>query len=376
MSHFEKSLERDRDRIRDKLSRMAKLAQLALEQSVQALVDKNRQLAYSVILRDQRIDELEKEIDRLCLEFIVRHQPAAAHLRLVYAAIKINTDLERAGDYAESIARQVLALSSMDFVVPAERFLEIADKAIPMLADAARAFIDQDHELARRTLDTEDIVDQLRHALSRDLVRLRKQEEIPLEALPLLQNICNRLERVADQARNICHEALYSSTGEYLKHRGSDVFRLLFVDDDNTCSSQMAEAIGHSLEQPLFVFSSAGLDPRPPEPALGEFLRDRGLGAPELRTKSVQQVPHLEEYHVIVALTREAQRVWPPPPTKVVCLDWSSEVPPHCQGTPEQVRGSYERVYRFLDSHIRDLVQAILADQQPAHESAAAGSHG
>ena len=85
---------------------------------MQALAESNRQLAYSVIVRDQRIDELEKEIDRLCLEFIVRQQPVAGTLRFAYAAIKINSELERVGDYAESMARQILMLSSDRAQVP------------------------------------------------------------------------------------------------------------------------------------------------------------------------------------------------------------------------------------------------------------------
>src|SRR3954469_979092 len=102
---------------------MASLAETALKSCVAALGAKNRQLAYSVILRDQRIDELEKEIDRLCLEFIVRQQPVAGTLRFAYAAIKINLELERVGDYAESMARSVLNLSDMDVSFPHEPFV-------------------------------------------------------------------------------------------------------------------------------------------------------------------------------------------------------------------------------------------------------------
>ena len=108
MTHYEETLQRDIERIRAKVRQMGSLAEAALKTSMRALVERNRQTAYSVIVRDQRIDELEKEIDRLCLEFIVRQQPVAGTLRFAYAAIKINSELERVGDYAESIARQVV----------------------------------------------------------------------------------------------------------------------------------------------------------------------------------------------------------------------------------------------------------------------------
>src|SRR3982750_4775301 len=116
--HYEESLQRDIDRIRRKVTERGALAEHALRSCLRALSERNRQLAYSVILRDQRIDELEKEIDRLCLEFIVRQQPVAGTLRFAYAAIKINLELERVGDYAESMARSILNLSDMDAQFP------------------------------------------------------------------------------------------------------------------------------------------------------------------------------------------------------------------------------------------------------------------
>jgi phosphate transport system protein len=126
MTHFEETLERDASRIRRKMQEMASLCGMALEGCLKALAERNRQLAYSVIIRDQRIDELEKEIDRLCLEFIVRQQPVAGTLRFVYATIKVNSELERVGDYAESMARQILQLSQVDVSVPLERFIDIS----------------------------------------------------------------------------------------------------------------------------------------------------------------------------------------------------------------------------------------------------------
>src|SRR5437667_8378929 len=143
LSHYEESLQRDIKLIRKKILEMSGLAERALKSSLQALVERNRQLAYSVILRDQYVDEMEKEIDRLCLEFLVRQQPAGAHLRFAYAAIKINLELERIGDYAESIARQVLKLSSLKPPLTYEKYVAIANLSIPMLQQAVQAFVDQ-----------------------------------------------------------------------------------------------------------------------------------------------------------------------------------------------------------------------------------------
>jgi phosphate transport system protein len=362
LPHFEETLQRDIERIRSKVREMAALAVLSLNGAMAALAEKSRQLSYSVILRDQRIDELEKEIDRLCLEFIVRQQPVAGTLRFAYVTIKINSELERVGDYAESMARQVLRLEGMQLDFPLDRIQEMARHAIPMLHDSVEAFVMQDTELAKRTMEAEELVDRLRHALNTDLLQSLQSKRIPLESLAPLMTIVNRLERVGDQAKSICQEVLYMCTGEYTKHSGSETFRVLFLDEYNACRSQMAEAIGNALGHPKFVFSSAGLEQRPIDPKTIEFLRSKKLDLSRHTSKQLVQIPHLDEYQILVALAKEAHRAFPPPPTKAVALDWSIADPSQVQGTPEEVRAAYEASYEFLYRHIHDLVEALLGD--------------
>ncbi|MET0594753.1 MAG: phosphate signaling complex protein PhoU [Polyangiaceae bacterium] len=361
--HYEESLQRDIDRIRRKVTEMGALAERALKRCLRALGERNRQLAYSVILRDQRIDELEKEIDRLCLEFIVCQQPVAGTLRFAYATIKINLELERVGDYAESIARQILNVCSAEAPpVPSERIAEIANLAIPMLHDSVSAFVNQDPELARKAMAAEEAVDRLRHRSSQELVQLMQQGKLSIETMMSLMNIINRFERVADQAMSICQEALYAYTGEYTKHPGTEVFRVLFVDQHNSCRSQLAEAIGRSLNQPKFVFASAGLDPKDVAPATIAFLREKGGDVSRQSPRSVAQVPNIEHFQVIVALSEESRQAFPDPPTKVVCLDWSVADPSQVKGSPAEIKAAYEETYNFLRAHLRDLVDAILGD--------------
>src|SRR5512142_1118673 len=88
-SHLEAQLQPDLDQIRRKLTEMARLDEQALQRACQAVVSRDRPLAYSVILRDQDVDVLDSETDRLCLQFFARHQPAAGHLRFVLSAAKV-----------------------------------------------------------------------------------------------------------------------------------------------------------------------------------------------------------------------------------------------------------------------------------------------
>jgi len=163
---YEERLQHDIDQIRDKVVKMGSLVENALNDSLQAFHQNNRQLAYYIILRDRYIDELEKEIDRLCQEFLVRQQPAGGHLRFVYAAIKINNELERVGDYAESIARQFLVLTDLDPRPSYPKLDNIANLSIPMLHDAIEAFKNKDAELAKLTMELEEKVNELGSAVA------------------------------------------------------------------------------------------------------------------------------------------------------------------------------------------------------------------
>jgi phosphate transport system protein len=361
-THLEESLRREITRIRDHLASMANLAEQALRDCVKALEQGNRQTAYSVILRDQRIDELEKETDRLCLEFLVRQQPVAGHLRFAYAAIKLNLELERVGDYAESIARQILKLIDAKAPTPTQRFVEMANLSIPMLNDAVRAFLTQDLELARTTMSVEDAVDVKRWDFNTEILRAVQEGSVPLEALAPLTTIAYRFERVSDQAKNICQDTIYMCTGQYAKHLGSEVFRLLFVDEHNSCRSQMAESIANALRMEKFLFASAGLDPQPIDDFTRSFLARKGLDLSRAVPKGLEQVPNIDYYHVIVGLDPSARKALPPPPRKVVYVDWALSDPSRTQGTPAQVQAAYENAYRFLETQIHDLVEAVVVD--------------
>ncbi|MFQ5638705.1 MAG: phosphate signaling complex protein PhoU [bacterium] len=365
-SQLEEGLRRDIDRIRKKVIEMGGLAESALAMSVQALNEGNRQLAYSVIMRDRYIDELEKELDRLCQEFLVRQLPAAGHLRFVYAVIKINNELERVGDYAESIARQFLAVSIIEPQPSYEKFVEIANIAIPMLHNAILSFADQNAELAKATMKMEKIekeVDGIRYSIHDDLVQLRDAGKLPSEALAPLMIIASRFERVADQACNICEEVLFICTGEDIKHKGKEIFRILFVDERNSCRSQMAEAIGNALGIDRFLFSSAGISPQPVEPKTVSFMAAKGMDISAQTAKYLNRIPNLEYYQVIISLCKEAEVAFPPPPTKTVSIPWNIEDPSKLEGSEEEVQSAYEKTFQYINTHIRDLAQAILGEE-------------
>lgn len=286
----------------------------------------------------------------------------AGHLRFAYATVKINAEVERIGDYAESIARQVLKLSALDPQPSYDKFVEIASLSIPMLRDAVRSFVAQDADLARATMAIEEKVNTLRDEINAELLRAEKSGRIRMEAFTPLTMVARRYERVSDQAKNICEEVLYMCTGEFSKHAGAEGFHILFLDDDNASRSPMAEGIANSLHKPKLSFSSAGIHPKPVDPKAVSFMLEKGIDISRHAAKSFEQGPHLSQYQVVIAFSKEAHQSFQSVKTKTVLLDWPIIDPSTTHGSPEQVQAAYEAAFQQILAQINDLAEAILGN--------------
>ena len=352
-TQLEIHLQQDIDTIKSKIKEMGSLAETALNNSFSAFLNNNGQLAYSVILLDRKIDELEKEIDHLCLEFLIRQHPAASLLRFVYASIKVNLELERVGDYAESVARRSLVVNSLKIDIDFSQFEAINKASVSMLNNSIQAFINQDKDLAATTMLEQREVSRLRDKINDDLFVLASNNKIPITALTPLQTIARRLERVADQSKNICEETLYMCTGENIKHLKTKTFKVLFVDDDNANTSQIAETIGNSLNLENFVFSSAGITSENIADSTIKLLNDKGHETTNNISKLVENIPNLNNYQVIISLSEGAQKASPQPPTKTISIHWEVD----------QLKDDPGATYKFLNKNINDLVQAIVGEE-------------
>jgi protein-tyrosine-phosphatase len=122
----------------------------------------------------------------------------------------------------------------------------------------------------------------------------------------------------------------------------------------------MAEAIATSLGQTKFIFSSAGIDPRAIDPRTLAFMREKGFDMGRMAPKAIYQVPNLDHYQVIVGVAKEAQQAFPRSPRKMVYIDWAIDDPSQVKGSEADVRAAYESTFRYLTTHVRDLVGAVL----------------
>ncbi len=186
--------------------------------AVRALERRDASLANKVVERDFDIDVAEVDLEEECLEVLALHQPVAVDLRHIIAIIKINKDLERAGDHAMNIARAAMHLSSGIWLpIPADYF-RMAAMTESMLKKSLDAFVGASAEKAYEVLTEDDEVDKLRRSLHRDFEdRLREEVDL-VKPLVRVFLVSRNLERIADLATNIAEEVIYMVTGEIVRH--------------------------------------------------------------------------------------------------------------------------------------------------------------
>jgi len=212
--HFEHELEE----LKSKLLVMSGLVESAVYRSIRAVVQKDRKLAEEVLQNESRVNQMEIEIDNQAINLLALHQPMAGDLRLITAALKINTDLERIGDLAVNIARQALDLLGEPVARPLVDIPHIGSLVQSMMRTALDAFVAKDADLARRVLASDDAVDDLRTAFMRDLVAVMQSEPEKIPHSLSLLFVVRNLERIADHSTNIAEDVLFYVKGIEVRH--------------------------------------------------------------------------------------------------------------------------------------------------------------
>jgi phosphate transport system protein len=212
--HFEQELEQ----LKGKLLEMSALVEAAVQRSVAAVAQKDRSAAEQVLRDEARINQLEMEIDEFAINLLATQQPLAADLRLVVAALKINTDLERMGDLSVSIAQRAVSLLSEPVITPMVDIRHMSSLVESMVRKSLDAFVANDADMARSVLASDDAVDSLRTASYHELVSFMEKDprNIP-QALDLI-GITRSLERIADHSTNIAEDVLFLVKGIDVRH--------------------------------------------------------------------------------------------------------------------------------------------------------------
>ena len=211
-------LEEEISKLKKMLFEMAASVEEMIAKSIKALKDRNMIMAEEVIKGDQKINEMEVEIDNQCIRILALYHPEAADLRTVSMIMKINNDLERIGDHAVNIAEKTIYLSDKPPVKPLIDIPKMADKAIQMLQESLDAFVNKDAELAVDVCKKDDDVDELEPQIVRELVTYMISDPQTIDRSLALILIAREIERVADLATNIAEDTYYIASGKMLKH--------------------------------------------------------------------------------------------------------------------------------------------------------------
>ncbi len=198
------------------LIEMGALVETAIGTSITALVDQDAALAKQAIEFDQEVDQKEKDIETLCLKLLLQQQPVARDLRLISAALKMITDMERIGDQAADIAEISLQLAGTPYIKKLEHIPLMATAAVKMVTDSIDAFVRRDMQLAQAVINDDDIVDGFFTDVKNDLIALILQDSRNGEQAIDLMMIAKYLERIGDHATNIAEWVLFSIGGRHV----------------------------------------------------------------------------------------------------------------------------------------------------------------
>ena len=212
-------LDADLDLLRDRVLLLGGETETALQRALRALGERDSEAAQGVLRDDDRIDLLEVEIDRLCIDVLALRQPAARDLRFVVAVAKITPLLERVADHACNVARAALDLNDEpELARPSPSLPRMGEIAAEMLRAALDAFAAADPEAARRTLARDDEIDALYEKIFHDLIKLMASDPAATGRAARLLLVAKHLERVGDYATDICELTVYMTEAAFIKH--------------------------------------------------------------------------------------------------------------------------------------------------------------
>ncbi len=225
--HTDREYEAELAKLREQVLLMGARTEELLAQAMRAFAERDAELARLTIRIDNQIDQLELDIDQLCLKILARRQPVASDLRFITTTMKLVTDLERMGDLGVNVCERVIELAAEPPLPATTSVTRIADAALAMLHDALDAFVAGNTEAAEEVIERDGTVDAYYAQLFPELLQLMMKDPDSVFRATRLQSIAKYLERIADHATNIAEMVVFMVRGKDVRHafalsRGDD----------------------------------------------------------------------------------------------------------------------------------------------------------
>ena len=199
------------------LLEMGALIESAIRSTTDALINQDVEAALQTIAAEKEVNQVERDIESLCMKLLLQQQPVARDLRLISSALKMITDMERIGDQTADIAELVVFLSKEPYIKPLNHLPQMAEKAICMVTSALDAYVRKDIVLTQEVMGMDDEIDHLFTAVKDELIAaIRSDAAAGSQAIDLLM-IAKYYERIGDHAQNIAEWVEYALTG---RHKG------------------------------------------------------------------------------------------------------------------------------------------------------------
>jgi phosphate transport system protein len=212
-------LEEQVDELKQKIVKTASIVREMIENSVNALIHRDAPMAKRVITElEVLVNQAEIDIDEECIVLIARYHPEAKFLRCIMMISKMVSDLERMGDHAVNIAESSIYLIDRPPVKPLIDLPHMLGETTAMFDKSITSFLNDDSKLAYEVLPVDDIVDDYRDQILRELITYMVSNATIIEASIQLIRIAENLEKIADVTSNICEEVIYIKEGKIVMH--------------------------------------------------------------------------------------------------------------------------------------------------------------
>jgi phosphate transport system protein len=208
--------------LRDKILLMGGSVESQLQDALEALTERNSDLAVRVVENDLAVNKLDVEIEETCLQLLALYQPTAGDLRFITTAMKISTELERMSDHAENIAERAIELNEEPQIKSYIDIPRMADWTIQMVKECLDAFVNRDAALARKVCRDDDFVDDLTEQLFRELISFMLEDPRTITRAIRLTFIGKDFERIADHATNVAELVVYMVEGKIIRHMAAE----------------------------------------------------------------------------------------------------------------------------------------------------------
>ncbi len=196
--------------LNNEMIEMGRMIVQSIAMAIEALTNKDEKLAKQIMEGDSEIDRAQKRIESICFQLLIRQQPVAKDLRVVTAAMKMVTDMERIGDHAADISEMTILMGRGSRIGDFSHISRMSSETMRMLNHSIEAYVEKDREKAREVILQDDIVDELFDQVKRDIIGLIRRNPGDGEEATDLLMVAKYFERIGDHATNIAEWVIYS----------------------------------------------------------------------------------------------------------------------------------------------------------------------